>query len=62
LNSSSAWGQVLNYRHEVKPEVADHVLVGLQPETVSSPCQAFPLLPLVASCSVDHFFKWLALE
>jgi len=53
---------VLNYRHEVKPEVADHVLVGLQPETVSSPCQAFPLLPLVASCSVDHFFKWLALE
>jgi hypothetical protein len=62
MNGSSTWGQVLNYRHELKPGVADRVLAGLQPGTVSSPWQAFPLQPLVASCSVDHFFNWFALE
>jgi len=62
LNGSSIWGQVLNHRHQLKPGVADLVLDGLQPSTVDFPWRAFPLQPLVAYCSAEHFFKWFAVE
>jgi hypothetical protein len=62
LNGSSIWGQVLNHRHELKPGVADLVLDGLQPRIVDSPWRAFALQPLVAYCSVEHFFNWFAVE
>lgn len=62
LNGSSTWGQVLNYRHELRPGVADRVLTGLEPKTVRTPWQAFPLQPLVAICSVNCFFEWFAIR
>lgn len=57
LKASSIWGQVLNHHHELKPGVADLVLHRLQPSTATTPWRAFTLQPLVAHCSVEHFFS-----
>ncbi|WP_082521999.1 hypothetical protein [Ramlibacter sp. Leaf400] len=58
LTGSSTWGQVLDYRHRLRRGIADRVLEGLSESTVSAPWQAFPVQPLTAVCSADHWFRW----
>lgn len=60
LTGSSTWGQVLDYRHRLRLGTADRLLWGMNLTTVSAPSRAFPLQPLSAVCSADHFFRWLA--
>lgn len=57
MNGSSVWGQVLNHRAQLRPGIADVVLAGLRESNVNAPWFAFPLQPLTASCSADHFFE-----
>lgn len=56
MTGSSTWGQVLDYRHQVRPGIADRVLALLGPSTVEAPWLAFPLQPMSAVCPVDDFF------
>jgi hypothetical protein len=56
MNGSSVWGQVLDYRSDVRPGMADMVLARIGEVSVDAPWLAFPLQPLTAACSVDHFF------
>ena len=56
MNGSSVWGQVLDYRARLKAGIAEIVLSRLEKPTVVAPRFAFPLQPLAAACSVDHFF------
>ncbi len=58
LNGSSTWGQVLNYRQAVKPEVREALLANLPELTVHAPWRVFPLHALVATGSVLSFHEW----
>lgn len=60
MNGSSTWGQVLDYRHQVRPGIAQRVLAGLDASNVRAPWMAFPLQPLAATCPVEHFFDGMA--
>jgi hypothetical protein len=56
LNGSSIWGQVLNWRQEVKPDVRDQLLVRLNDMEVATPWLIFPLQALVATSQIDVFY------
>ena len=56
MNGSSVWGQILDYRAQLKAGIAEIVLSRLGKPTVGAPWFAFPLQPLAAACSADHFF------
>lgn len=58
MTGSSTWGQVLDYRQRLKPGIAERVLAGLDASTLDAPWLAFPLLPLTAACSAEHFLDW----
>lgn len=55
LNGSSTWGQVLDWRQAVKPQVRDAVLANLPAMTADAPWTIFPHQPLVARCAIGHF-------
>jgi len=59
LNGSSTWGQVLNWRQEVKPAVRDIVLARLPAMKIQAPWEIFPHQALVATCEVDAFYELL---
>jgi hypothetical protein len=46
----------MDYRHRLKPGIADRVLALLGPSTVDAPWLAFPLQPMSAVCPIDDFF------
>lgn len=56
LNGSSTWGQVLNWRQEVKPAVRDQLLAHLNDMQVAAPWRVFPLQALVATSPMDLFY------
>ena len=56
LNGSSTWGQVLNWRQEVKPDVRDQLLVRLNDMEVATPWLVFPLQALVATSQIEVFY------
>jgi hypothetical protein len=58
LNGSSTWGQVLNHRQAVKPEVREALLGNLSGLNVHAPWQVFPLHALVATGPVPSFYEW----
>lgn len=55
MTGSSTWGQVLNWRQEVKPATRDAVLANLTRLDIGSPWEVFPLRARVASCEIHHF-------
>ncbi|CAN7615322.1 hypothetical protein LJR129_004663 [Acidovorax sp. LjRoot129] len=59
LNGSSTWGQVLNWRQEVKPAVRDQLLVRLRDMEVATPWLVFPLQALVATSQIEVFYDQL---
>jgi len=58
LNGSSTWGQVLNWRQEVKPALRDQLLVRLNDMEVATPWRVFPLQALVATSEIEVFYDW----
>ncbi|MBK6007199.1 hypothetical protein JJB11_13950 [Ramlibacter ginsenosidimutans] len=60
LTGSSTWGQVLDYRHRLRPGIADRVLSVLGPSTAHAPWLAFPCQPLSAVGPAEDFFAWFA--
>ena len=58
MTGSSTWGQVLDYRHRLRPGIADQVLASLTPSIAHAPWLAFPLQPMSAECAVDAFLDW----
>ncbi|MFT4266067.1 MAG: hypothetical protein QM586_02400 [Xenophilus sp.] len=60
LNGTSTWGQVLDWRQQVKPRVRDAVLVNLAGLRPSAPWEVFPFRALMATCSIDRFHDWFA--
>ena len=60
MTGSSTWGQVLNWRQEVKPPARDAVLAGLATMKIEAPWEVFPLRALTAMCDIDHFYDWFA--
>lgn len=59
LTGSSVWGQVLDWRQQVKPAVREAVLSRLPAMEVEAPWRVFPLQPLTAECSITEFDAWL---
>lgn len=55
LNGSSTWGQVLDWRQQVKPAVRDELLRRLVDMDVAAPWRVFPLQAQVAMCDVQAF-------
>lgn len=60
MTGSSTWGQVLDYRHRLRPGVADRVLSQLGRSTAHAPWLAFPCQPLSAVGPAEDFFAWFA--
>ena len=59
LNGSSTWGQVLNWRQEVKPAVRDAVLARLPAMKIEAPWEIFPHQALVATGEAGAFYELL---
>lgn len=59
LNGSSTWGQVLNWRQEVKPAMRDVLLTRLSSMNVDAPWEIFPHQALVATGEVGAFYELL---
>jgi hypothetical protein len=57
LNGSSTWGQVLNWRQEVKPDVRDALLARLFTMRADAPWEAFPFQALTATSDVAEFYE-----
>jgi len=55
LDGTSSWGQVLDFRGAVKPQVAQAVLAGAAAVDVAAPWTAFPLRPLGAEAPIEAF-------
>jgi hypothetical protein len=60
MTGSSTWGQVLNWRQEVKPAARDAVLAGLDGMKIEAPWEVFPLSALTATCGIDPFHDWFS--
>lgn len=60
MTGSSTWGQVLNWRQQVKPPARNAVLAGLATMKIEAPWEVFPLRALVATCDIDDFYDWFA--
>ena len=56
LNGTSTWGQVLNWRQEVKPAVRDPLLARLDSMEVAAPWRIFPLQALLATSPMEVFY------
>lgn len=56
LNGTSTWGQVLNWRQEVRPNVRDQLLARLSDMEITAPWLVFPLQALVATSQIDVFY------
>lgn len=57
LNGSSTWGQVLNWRQEVKPDMRDALLARLATMRAEAPWETFPLQALTATSDVAKFYE-----
>ena len=57
LNGSSTWGQVLNWRREVKPDMRDALLARFATMRAEAPWEAFPLQALTATGDVAEFYE-----
>ncbi|WP_295523690.1 hypothetical protein [uncultured Pseudacidovorax sp.] len=55
LNGSSTWGQVLDWRQQVKPAVREELLRRLVGMDTTAPWRVFPLQPQMATCDVHAF-------
>lgn len=56
LTGSSTWGQVLDWRQEVKPRVRERLLSNLQHLKPCIPWEVFPLQAKVATCEIGAFY------
>ncbi|VTU21446.1 hypothetical protein H6CHR_01592 [Variovorax sp. PBL-H6] len=57
LNGSSTWGQVLNWRQEVKPDMRDALVDRLDTMKAEAPWETFPLQALTATGDIGKFFE-----
>lgn len=57
LNGSSTWGQVLNWRQEVKPDMRDALLARMTTMRPEAPWKAFPLQALTATSDIAEFYE-----
>ena len=57
LNGSSTWGQVLNWRQEVNPDVRDALLARLATMRAEAPWETFPLQALTATGDIGKFYE-----
>lgn len=57
LNGSSTWGQVLNWRQEVKTKVQDQLLTRLDDMQVEMPWRVFPLQAMIATGQIELFYE-----
>lgn len=58
LNGSSSWGQVLDHRQQVKPEMRSQLTARFAHMTIDAPWRIFPLPALVATAPLDRFEHW----
>ena len=57
LNGSSTWGQVLNWRQEVKPDMRETLLARLATMRAEAPWEIFPLQALTATSDIADFYE-----
>lgn len=58
LNGTSSWGQVLDHRGGVKPDLSRAVLENIRTVDVAAPWRAFPLRVLRAEAAIEHFYRF----
>lgn len=59
LNGSSTWGQVLDWRQEVKPALKAVLLSRLHLMRAQAPWEVFPLRAMVATSEAEVFYELL---
>ena len=59
LNGTSTWGQVLDWRQKVKPDVQKRILGQLPYMRGQAPWEVFPLKALTAHCGIEMFYEEL---
>ena len=57
LNGTSTWGQVLNWRQEVKPDMRDALVGRLGTLRKEPPWKVFPLQALTATSDIADFYE-----
>lgn len=56
LNGSSTWGQMLDWRHRVKPEMQSALICRMPHMRADAPWEIFPLQALTAHCAIGAFY------
>lgn len=56
LNGTSSWGQVLNHKEGVKPDISRALLENIRSIDVAAPWRAFPLRVLRAEAPIERFY------
>jgi hypothetical protein len=62
LDGTSSWGQLLDFRGEVKPAVRQALLAGLADLDVEAPWTAFPLRALAVRGPIESFWRFYELK
>lgn len=60
LTGSSTWGQVLDWRQQVKPAMREKLLCNLQHLKPDTPWGVFPLEAKVTTCEIEAFYELFA--
>lgn len=58
LNGTSSWGQVVDCRNRVKPDIRRRLLDNIRQVDVGSPWKAFPLPARQAEAAIEHFHRF----
>ena len=58
LNGTSSWGQVIDFRGQVKSDIRQALLDRIRHVDVDAPWKAFPLPALGVEASVEQFYRF----
>ncbi len=61
LSGTSTWGQLIDSREAIRPEIRDALFEGLKTLDPEAPWRAFPLHPLAVSAPLPSFYAAFAL-
>jgi len=59
LNGTSTWGQVLDWRQRVKPDIEARIVSELPNMRERAPWEIFPLKALTTHCEIEKFYEHL---
>lgn len=58
LNGTSSWGQLVDFRQEVKPDIRQALLANIGVVDIAAPWTAFPMRALGAQSLIEPFYQF----